>query len=444
MNYDEDVIVIGNGPAGLAAAIRARWVKGYAAMPCSVAVVGTGATGGLLPWGGVILSGPSWAYKGEELLEKLTADVRRFAIPVYSGRVAVVRREEPFWVVEGEGFFPRRALSVVIASGMRATNDEAAFYQRGVHITYKGYEYFPKLINEAVADSAGRGLLVIGNEYTELLLPLFREVYERAGGLNFLLDTAADWQPKEPFPGRLIRGRLDSLRANGQNGNGSKRSFHVTAATYDEAVTELDCGSILIDYNAFENRPSPFLPAPKQGENVLFEVERDERGFVMVDRWMATSVPGIFAAGDVTGRYSSTLMALGDGVCAGFSAYRWAFKTKFGHEPRLFAYAPINEVIVPGKSDLPYLPNGCYPRLLSGKQEFISLAKESSIALRGQEPAVLFDGHTTLAQISAQLGCELESFRELIVRACAARLMTVHTVCSEEGNEHGTRAKQNQ
>jgi len=429
MNYDEDVVVIGNGPAALAAAIRARWVKGYSALPCSVAVIGTGSVGGLLPWGGVILSGPSWAYKGEELLEKLTADVRRFSIPIHTGEVMVVRREEPFWVIEGKGFSPQKALSIVIASGMRAINDEGAFYQKGVHITYKGYEYFPTLINEAVADSHGRGLLVIGNDYTELLMPLFQDVKERAGGLSFLLDTTPGWQPKESFPGSIIRGRLTSVRENGQNGTRSKRLFHVTAAG-DETVTELECGSILIDYNAFENRPSPFAssPAKGQGENVLPELERDERGFMLVDRWMATSVPGIFAAGDVTGRYSSTLMALGDGVCAGFSAYRWAFRAKFGHEPRLFAYSPVNEVIKPGTSDLPFLPDWCCPKLLSGEQEFVSLAKEAGIELNGRELVVTFDGNSTLSQLSTQLDCKPESFRELVVDACAARVMTVHTV----------------
>ena len=45
--YDADVIVVGAGPAGLAAATRVRWVKGYHAMAASVRIIESGAVGGL-------------------------------------------------------------------------------------------------------------------------------------------------------------------------------------------------------------------------------------------------------------------------------------------------------------------------------------------------------------------------------------------------------------
>ena len=48
-----------------------------------------------------------------------------------------------------------------------------------------------------------------------------------------------------------------------------------------------------------------------------------ENGFVTVDRQMATNLPGVFAAGDITGTPLQVAKAVGEGLTAALSAARW-------------------------------------------------------------------------------------------------------------------------
>jgi alkyl hydroperoxide reductase subunit F len=48
----------------------------------------------------------------------------------------------------------------------------------------------------------------------------------------------------------------------------------------------------------------------------------DQDGFIVVDEQHATNIPGLFAAGDVSTRFSEQIVvALGDGARAAISAY---------------------------------------------------------------------------------------------------------------------------
>jgi thioredoxin reductase len=54
--------------------------------------------------------------------------------------------------------------------------------------------------------------------------------------------------------------------------------------------------------------------------------ELDEQGSVMIDKRNNTSVPGLFAAGDVTNAYGEqVLIAVGEGAKAALSAYEYIF-----------------------------------------------------------------------------------------------------------------------
>jgi len=54
------------------------------------------------------------------------------------------------------------------------------------------------------------------------------------------------------------------------------------------------------------------------------EIERDPSGFIYTDQEMATSVPGVFAAGDIRVKQLRQIVtAVGDGATAAFNAGRY-------------------------------------------------------------------------------------------------------------------------
>lgn len=373
--YDSDVVVIGGGPAGLAAATRVRWVKGFHVLVSSVTLVESGRLGGLLSWGSCVLTGPGWAMPGQELTERLVGDIDKLQIPVTQDRVLRIDREGPLFVTRCESGATLRSLAVILATGFRPLANEVDYYLRGVRMTFKGYDHFPSLVRAAAKDAAGRGLVVIGNAKSAHLQALLDAHSDGAGTVTLVTQERL----------LAVEGdeRVAAVRLQG--GDGSQRS--------------LRCGAVLMDYNAMELRPDLQIAGVSP--------ELDERGFVHVDAQMATSVPGLFAAGDITGRYASTLMALGDGVCAGLAAYEHAFRLKFGRPPRLFAYKATDEALAAEPRDLPTIPAHAVPVALAQAPDWV-------------------DGVSSLEELAAAQGTSHEALAKALADAVLSKRVTYH------------------
>jgi len=355
MSYDFDVIVIGAGPAGMAAAIRGRWVKTATAIPASVLLIDPAGLGGLARMGTINLTGPAFHFEGPELMEKLFPDIEQFEIPLLRETALGFRREEPYWIVRT----PEReltCLAVVLATGIRKLTDESdAFAARKMSILAGGYERSAERFITWSNEHAGQRLVLIGGEPLADSLAMFQAF---DGGRNTI---EAMYEPRQ---------LISKLRMEDDK-------LHIEF-TEDGKPREIACDKAMLDYHSLMLAP----PSPA----ILPAALRDAAGYSRVGPQGDPAHPGLFAAGDCTGYPSMSLRAMAQGAEAGFNAYRHAYEFKFGQPPSLFAFYVLGDRPPLSASELPAIDPGIHqPVGLSPRSHFAAhpLAGYGENGLRG-------------------------------------------------------------
>lgn len=312
MPYDFDVIVVGAGPAGMAVAIRCRWVKTASAIPASVLLLDPAGLGGLARMGQINLTGPSFHFEGLELMARLLPDVEQFEIPLLRESATGLRREEPYWIVRTPGR-ELSCLSVVLATGLRRlTTESEVMPSKKLSILAGGYERSAQRFMKWSREHAGQRLVLIGGEPLAESLPIFRDCDK---GRN-IIDALCE-------PRQLITNlRIENDRL---------------VITYEEGgeTHELSCDQALLDYHTLEQAPPSLAILPAE--------LRDAAGYSRIGPGGDPALPGFFAAGDCTGFPSMTLKAMAQGAEAGFNAYRHAYEYKFREKPSLFAFYVLTD-----------------------------------------------------------------------------------------------------
>ena len=308
-----DVLIIGGGPAGLTAGLYGRMRK------LSVLIVDAGVVGGQLV--SVYGDKPVHDWPGHarvvasELAVQLVAHARELGVEFAENeKVVQVRRVEERFEAVTHGTLDRQerrhpAVTVIIAIGA------GAYEPRRLHVPGEeglGEEFLTYRLPDA-AKVAGRTVIVLGGGDSGLESAW---VARKAGARVTIVHTHAAFKAMETnieavdrleIP-RLFNARVKELVIE----NGALAG--ILALVKGEAEPRrIPCDYLVVNIGASVNLESV------QGWGV--EVEG---GHIRVDGRMQTSVPGIFACGDIVtyeGKYKLLLTASSEGAVAANSAY---------------------------------------------------------------------------------------------------------------------------
>jgi thioredoxin reductase (NADPH) len=271
-----DVIVIGGGPAGLSAAVQLR-KRGR-----SVLVVSNPAQ-----------QNPLWRAEridnylgmpgktGAELMEAFRSHAEGMGVEFQTGRVLSAMAFEGWMLNVGADVYQAKAL--ILAAGV----------SRGTK--YPGEQ---ELLGSGVSYCATcDGMLYRGKAVT--VVGRSADAPQEANYLSQMGCQVTYVSPQEP---KGLQEGIPFVKAHKLSVKGEQR---VEALEADGAL--LPCEGVFILRESVA--PTDLFP----------ELELEE-GYVKVSRRMETSVPGVFAAGDCTGKPLQLAKAVGEGLMAADSA----------------------------------------------------------------------------------------------------------------------------
>jgi len=293
-----DLIIIGAGPAGITAAV-------YAARKRMNFLVLTGDIGGQAAWSGDIENYTGYQFiAGPELAQKFEEHMRQYDIPVKEREEVIDVRKPGENILVKTNKAEYQAKAVIIASGKRSKElnvpGEKEFKNRG--LTYCATCDGPLFANKDVAVIGG------GNSALDAGLQLIKianKVYivnntERLGG-------EAVMRQKVETAGNVVI--YNNSRVTAVLGGKFVNALKVLKESKEETIP---VQGIFVEIGLIPNA------------GFIDSLEKNERGEIKINARNETSIPGIFAAGDVTDiSEKQIIIAAGEGSKASLSAFHY-------------------------------------------------------------------------------------------------------------------------
>lgn len=294
-----EIIVVGAGPAGLAAALYASRSR------VPTLVLERGIPGGQL-WNTEDIDDylGFGLVKGPELAQKMQEHVEKFGTEIETANVTGIFSEGDEKIVETDDGTQRRALAVIVTAGgdprklgvpgeeelagkgvsYCAVCDGAFFDGEKIAVVGGG--------DSAVEESAfltryGTKVSIIHRRDEFRAQPILVEQMEATGKVEKVLDTVV-----EEIVGN---DRVSGLKLKNVK-TGEK--------------SELEVGAVF-----------PYVGFIPHSDIFKEEIEQDDGNYIVSDEKMATSIPGVFVAGDVRSQYARQISnAVGDATVAALAA----------------------------------------------------------------------------------------------------------------------------
>ncbi len=292
-----DLIVIGGGPAGLTATI-------YAIRKRLNVLLITKDLGGktnyhlALPW-----VEDYQVIRGLEVVNKFKSELEYLKFARHMELVEHVERQAEGFSVHTKSGEKFDARALIVATGTRqrrlSVPGEKEYIIRG--LCYSALSYAPLFIDKRTV-VVGEGDLAL------------RSAAELATVASHVHLVGPDKEAMGSTLGKKLQQSknvtiMEGYAATEVKGNGYANRIVVKSHAGQE--TELEVDGIFVE-----------LALVPSSQMVASLVALDEQGRIKVDCFARTSVPGIFAAGDVTNTYAEqVLVAVGDGAKAALSAY---------------------------------------------------------------------------------------------------------------------------
>lgn len=300
-----DLIVIGGGPAGLAAAAYALGKRLDVVMVCAK-FAGKAADRQYIAG-----QREHVALVGEEAIQGFKNHLTAYADRIINDLViGVFKRDNIFHVMTERKTF--HAHAVIVATGAQPTlmgvPHEAQLVGHGL-----GYS----IVTHAQL-AAGRDVAVVGTTARALR------------GVAELIQIARQIVLIAPYPGLL--GNLLGQRIRAHPNVHVLEGYHVKAIEAEDGAVH---AIVVARREAVQRIPVQAvfvaLGLTPNAQIVRQMVQLDEQGFIVVDDRNQTSLPGLFAAGDVTSAFGEQmLVAIGEGARAAASAYDYILAQRMG------------------------------------------------------------------------------------------------------------------